>query len=447
MNIDAVNTPRARIGCVSSDGKSLEALTLAFERAGFALAAPGAGPSDLSLVDLRDKHVSSKKAKALAGVLRQKSPESSIFFLVDPSLDAGGRAALKRFGEVIPAVGELDHVIERCRRMIRLRNIAEEAGERLKTLAALNRLAEFPPIAASDKAIDVLIAGAPGPGAMTALAAAGEVAGRCVCVLSAGQTLRALEHDEFDCAVFLPAQDNDPLYSVTRTMRRHPKYADLPIIHVAENETKLKLLALRGANDFMLRRHLANDLAPRLQIAARRARLLRAMRTFLRACNGDNVRDPASGAFTSVFLAEHGARLCARADQTGRPFSIALIRLFAAPSKERAPGRKALHQAARLINRVTRAEDLTARIGPDTFIVLCPATQAEDARRMALRIEGVLSNTVFHSANEEALYAVNVETAVCARAPGAAIEEAVADVIKAAQDQRAVTQPLRRSPQ
>lgn len=446
MDWDDFTTSRARIACVSMDGKYLEELALPFKRAGYGLIAPGDGQADVSLVDLRDKKISAKKAKALAGVLRQSSPESSVFFLVDPTLDARGRGALRRYGEVVPVENEFDHLIERCRQMIRLRNIADEAGERLKTLASLNRLADFPPIAASKAPINVLFAGAPGPDAMAAVSAAAKVAGQSICVLSAGQTLRAFDYCDFDCAVFMPASEHDPLLSVTRAMRRHTKYSGIPVIHIAEDETELKYLTQRGAQEFVLSEHISSDLGARIQLTSRRARLLISMRRFLQACNGESVRDAASGAFTAAFLAEHGARLCARSDQTKRPLSALLVRLSAENAHEAGPGKKALHQAARLINRITRAEDIAARIGPDLFLILCPATIAADAAKMAMRIEGVLGNTVFRGANEQTLYSVNVESTVVGREPGAAIEEVIASALKQAQAEHGSKPPLRQSP-
>jgi PleD family two-component response regulator len=446
MDRKTFNAPRARIACVSADGILDEELTESLKHAGYLVVSPGSAPADLSLVDLRGKSVPAKKAKAIVSLLRQKSPESSIFFLIDPALDARSRAALKRFGEIVPAGNEFDHLVERCRQIIRLRNVADEAGERMKTLAALNRLVEFPPISTSAKSINVLIAGAPGATAMAVISAAGKVAGKCVCVISAGQTLRAIDTGAFDCAIFLPSSEDNALFSVTRAIRRHPKYAGLPIIHVAEDKDGLKHLTQRGATEFILHQHVTHDLGLRIQISGRRARLLRSMRSFLQSCNGDGVRDAASGAFTSAFLSEHGARLCARADHTGRPMSVALIRLSCHNSDVQAPERKALHRAAQLINRITRAEDLTARIAPDAFVVLCPATIAPDARKLAMRIEGVIANTVFRGAKEHSLHAITAETTACARTSGAAIEETVASVIKAAQ-QKAAAKSQRQFPQ
>jgi two-component system cell cycle response regulator len=140
------------------------------------------------------------------------------------------------------------------------------------------------------------------------------------------------------------------------------------------------------------------------------------------------VRDPSSGAFTATFLAEHGARICARSDQTNRPLALVALRIETESKDhgEPEPGKRALHQAARLINRVTRAEDIIARIASDIFLVLMPATTEKNAEIAALRIRGVLENTVFRSANDDLLYGIHVGLAACARPEGYCIEESVA---------------------
>jgi diguanylate cyclase (GGDEF)-like protein len=286
----------------------------------------------------------------------------------------------------------------------------------------------------------VLIAGEAGPTALAAVNALKPITEQCVCVFSAGQALRAAENARFDAAVFLPTRENDPLMGLARSLRRHPKHASMPVIFPLADPDDAEGYARRGATDFILMSHVASDLAAKVTIAARRARLLKTMRRFLEACEGDGVRDAASGAFTATFLSEHGARLCARADQTSRPMALIALRVEASAKDhgEAEPGRRALHQAARLINRVTRAEDAVARIGSDTFFVMMPATTETDAAKSALRIQGVLENTVFRSGDDKLLYGVRVEAAACARPEGLCIEECVALALTVLRDSAAL---------
>jgi len=438
--------PRALIACALSDKARLQELTMQSAPAEFELCALSeARRADLGLVDLRNASLSPDKARALAAALRRASPEAPVFFLASPEASAPARAGLRRFGEVVLAHHDVAHLITRFRQMLRLRNVAEETGERLKSLAGLNRLVEFPVIAASDRPRKLLIAGEPSASALAAINALQESADECICVLSAGQTMRALDHEEFDCAVFLQSDEKDPLFALARALRRHPRHASMAVIQIADDVEALSALAQKGARDFLLRAHVADDLQAKAHLAMRRARLLRVMERFLRTCKGECVCDPASGAFSAAFLTEHGARLCGRADDAGRPLAQTLARLTPAGKTRARLGRKALHLAARLINRVTRVEDLVARVGPEKFIVLHPATRAVDAHRVAGRIRGVLTNTSFGGDEIEKPFAINVETAVAERAAGAPIEESVAKLLRAAQDRSDVTRSPRRS--
>ncbi|MEZ5892276.1 MAG: diguanylate cyclase [Parvularculaceae bacterium] len=445
--------PKARIIYVGGGAHDRAALTTAFAEDGFLLiphegaTAPGAVRADIGLIDLRGKNVSSRKAQSIAAYLRKISPESVILIVIDPYIGEAARKALRRHGELVAMLTKPEGLIERCRHVLRLRNIAEESGERLKTLATLNRLSDFPPITAPAGPLSVLIAGEAGPTALAALNAMGAVSDHCVCVFSAGQALRAAENSKFDCAVFLPTRDSDPLLGLARSLRRHPKHATMPVIFPINDPDHAADYVRRGAADFILSGHVATDLAIKMQLAARRARLAKAMRRFLQACAGDSVRDASSGAFTGTFLAEHGARLCSRADQSGRRMSMIALRIRSSSrdNGEPEPGKRALHQAAHLINRVTRAEDFAARIASDTFFIVMPATREGDAAKAALRVQAVLENTLFRSADDKLLYGMRVEAAALGRDDGMSIEECVAAGLNALKD-AAVTPLSQQSP-
>jgi len=437
----AAKTARSKVVCLCDDAGEKAALASALADAGFEITAPeaivrkatvpqgtpsqGTAPADIGLIDLRRHALTEKKARSIAALLRRGSPDCRLFFLVGGAVAAESREALRRHGEVVPAGRDIAHVIERFRRAIRLRNIAEETAERLKSLTAMNRLAAFPPVAASSAPPKLLIAGEPGPVALEAANALRGGADACVSVFSSGQVMRALDVRRFDALVIAPAGEHDPLLTLARTLRRHPKHFALPVIAVAASEEDAALFGRKGASDVILASHLGADLRVRAALSARRSRLLQSMKLFLNACAGDGVRDPASSAFTAAFALEHGARLCARADQTQRPLSAVVVRLQNAYTGAE-PSRAALPRAAHLIRRLVRAEDLAARIAPATFLVLMPATAGGGAQKAALRIQGVLENTVFRGDGERDLFSMRVAAGVDERADGACMEETAA---------------------
>ncbi|HPE32340.1 MAG TPA: diguanylate cyclase [Parvularculaceae bacterium] len=422
------DTPRARFAWISADSGSFSDASALFRRAGYAIAEPPVeGVIDVALVDVRSSRLTVKGAQKLAEAARSRAPECGIVFIGGANLTSAERAHLRRFGDLVIAETDLSPVIDICRYRLRIRSIAEETGERLKSVAASTRLSEFPPIETSSKAPSVLIASAPGPLALAALSAAEGVASNCGAALTAGQALRALETGLFDVAVFLPKAEGDPLISLARSLRRHHRFQDLPVIMAAPDEGPRLKLATANAAEAMLPQHLVEDLPARLLAVSRRARLVGAMRRFLAACAGDGVRDRFSGAFTPQFFAQHAERIFARADQTGRPTALVCIRLApAAPEDGDITAGRTLTEAARLINRVCRAEDFVGRLTRDTFIVLMSGAVAADATFAARRIEGVIANTMFRTRGERNLYAVAAASAAIERTPGSRLDETIA---------------------
>ena len=440
---------RARIACVTAGETHDQALTELCAKAGYRLdAGANADRADLAVVDLRGVQITSRRASSIADAIRRKSADATLLFVVDPKAETREFATLRRFGEVAPADEGLDHVGRRMRETLRLRNIAEEAGERLKSLAAINRTVDFPVIATDASPPRVLIVGAPGPAAIDAINAIGSVADLCACVLTAGQAMRALDHQQFDLAVFLPTNNDAAIPALTRALRRHPKLGRTALLHIGETADDLAAAARKGGGgEFVLRTHVADTLGPRATLIARRARLAHAMRGFLRAWSGEGVRDGASGVFTPTFLGQHGARIAARADQTGRPLSVILTRLIDDSKGRRENDRRALRQGARLLGRITRAEDMVSRIAPGIFAIICPATTPTDANHIALRIDGVLSNTAFRRNDAGAPLSLKIDVAVAAHKFGAAISETISAGLRKLPETDNTTQPQRRSPQ
>jgi len=182
--------------------------------------------------------------------------------------------------------------------------------------------------------------------------------------------------------------------------------------------------------EIMLAGHLDDDLASRLVTLTRRARLLGAMRSFLSYVAGDGVRDRISGAFTPAFFGQHTERLFTRADQTGRKVSLIGVRLAAVEKDDMdVGGVRTLTEAARLINRVSRAEDCVGRIAHDVFVVLQSATRRIDAEKSAARIEGVIANTMFRSRAGKRVFAVAATTNTVERRAGEHLEEALARML------------------
>lgn len=445
--------PRATIAFLFGASETRDALTELAEPASYRVVDGNQNSSvDVGVIDLRSDRVTVRRAAAICEAFRRNSPEATVLFIVSPAAMHSMAPSLKRFGEALPSQASLDQVLARIREILRIRNIAEETGERLKTLTSLNRAVEFPIISTDASPPRVLIVGAPGPSAMAAINLLSGVADICACVLTAGQAMRALDHQTFDVALFLPARDDGAIPALIRALRRHPKFARTALIEIVDSAEDMADAARRGGVDFLLKSQISAAISTRVTAAARRARLVYSMREFLRACAGEGVRDSASGVFTPTFLGQHGSRIAARAVQTGRPLSVVAARLNDPAGEDASATRAALKQAAKLIGRITRAEDLTARIAPDTFTVILPSTHLEDANRVGLRIDGVLSNTAFHMDRTGRAQAMSIDISVAQHLPSASLGETISVAVKPLfrtkpRPEQPNSAPLQQSPQ
>lgn len=448
MTSDTIGTARARIALIQLADENHDELTDLLQSAGYDVtSAHSSSPVDMAIIDIRELTLTVRRASALADTIRKTSPEATLLFVLDREAMREQSVTLKRFGEVIPADHQLDHLIPRIQTILRIRNIAEEAGERLKTLTGLNRAVDFPVISTDGSPPRVLIIGTPGPAAIATINIISKVADMCACVLTPGQAMRALDHQTFDVALFLPTERNGAITALIRALRRHPKYARIALIQIIARDARMPNLAGCGGADFILETQIAQDLAQKIQTAARRARLIHSMRSFLTACSGEGVRDKASGIFTPTFLGQHGARLISRSEQTERPLSLVIARLSSKSPSQITTSTKALKKAASLLGRITRTEDMSARISRDTFLALLPDTNGEDAERIALRIEGVLSNTSFQPDVRSKPEPLHVEVSIHQHEKGEAISEAIAKAIVQLPARSTFTQPQQQSPQ
>lgn len=422
---------RARIACLSTGAAVDPALIEICRAAGYGVEKPiGPQTADIGVIDLREGAPTLRRASLLAEGLRRISPECTILFLSPPERIVSLGAPLRRLGEVVGVGEKVDHVGARLREILRLRNIAEESGERLKSLAAVNRSIGFPVISADPSPPRVLIVGAPGPIAMSAINALSSAVDICVCVLTAGQAMRALDHQRFDCALFLPFADDGATPALARALKRHPVHSRTAIVQIAETVDEQAVTARRGATDFLLADQIGEALLAKVVTATRRGRLFRSMSAFLRACSGEGVRDDASGIFTPSFLAQHASRLASRCDQADRPLSVTAVRLsHGGGDNQSRPCRENLRQAARLLTRVIRAEDFVARVAPGTIVIVSTSTILPDAERMALRLDGVLSNTAFRGNAKSAPQVLDVAVTAIAHEKGAPFVETLAAAI------------------
>lgn len=438
INPDKNCEPKAVIAWLTADGGAPEPrVHIAAEAAGYALSEPAhlhaSKPHiDIAVADLRGALHPGAAAAEMIARARALSPAAGLIIAASASADRDARMTLRRHADVCYVGADAAPVIASIRERLRLSGLADEMGERVKSLIADGRTISFSGFREKPQRLSVLVAGKPSPLTLSACNAIRKVATQVSCVFTAGQVMRALDHSQFDCAIFHPSSETDLLIALARALRRHRDHRRLSVFLTSEDDELLDRCASRDGFDSILAAHLATDLAQRLDIAARRARMATTMREFLRSAEGCGAsKDGAAGA---RFFAHHAVRAFRRADESGTPVSLAALSLEprnAEGSAEAAAA--ALNDALRTATRLVRAEDLISRLTPTTLVFILRGARSVEASRVADRLQGVIGGTLLRST----LQVTSVTATAIERKPGEDIETLVASLIRTLRDARA----------
>ena len=441
---DLSSAMRARIAWVTPDNKIDPEFTEACREARFSLSAlKNERLADLAVVDLRKHAITAKTARNLASSARRAAPHGAIIFIADPDLDYDRRRYLRRSGGLVLTHDDPAPFIEACRSRLRRRNITEEAGERVKSLAAIGELKPLKEEKNLHRPYKVLVAGKPSPTTLNVLSTARKGGLYVEGVLTPVQALQAIETEKFDCAIFLPSAPSDPLRSLAAMLRRRSKQTDFPVIIASED-------VLNG-EDVLIPSHISHDLVARVKESVKLAQQTKVIRRILHVDRQQAISDRHTRAVTASFFANHANRLLARARETERPLSLLALSLDAAPFEGCNASEIAtpLDEVTQLISDVTRPEDMLARIAPRTFILTCPFLYASDATRIGDRIVGILQSTMFKmrapGTSDQLLFSIGAKVSVIDNWDDLCLEEMVARLLHetgpAPARKRALTKP------
>lgn len=414
---------RARVAWISASGRAAPpALIDAANAARYGFTEENETP-DIAVVDLYGADPAGEAATTAIAAGRRSGAGAGLIIAADAGADAEERRRLSRLGETVFLRHSIEPLIGAIRERLRLASLADEAGDRVKSLIADGRPVTFSAAIKKHDDLSVLIAGKPSPVALAAVNAISAASRSATCVFSAGQAMRALDHGAFQGAVFIPADENDLLIALARALRRHREHRRLPVIIVSADEDLLDKRAAKDGLDTMAAARIGDDLFRRLETTTRRAAMAAGMRAFLRSEEGNG---GAALAASPRLFAQHAVRVLRRADDTGR--SVSFVALSLAPKADGLAGptaRAALDEALRTAARLVRAEDMIARLTATTLIFMLRGTDETDAARVARRLEGVVAGTQPRATLDHS----DICAAAIERAPGVEIERVIAALV------------------
>lgn len=210
-----------------------------------------------------------------------------------------------------------------------------------------------------------------------------------------------LFRNNYDVCVLTVGSDAEAAFQFTRAMRRSSSLFNMPVLLVTADASRIDLDAAfkSGVGDVIALPTLLGDLSAHLASVHRLERLRRHLVDAYRQPAATAIQDTTTGLYGRGFAMEHLDAVIAASAEGHMPLSAGLLRVTSLPEVNRAYGYHAgdclLRQAGEVVRRCLRGEDLGARIGGATILVLFPDTPLASARVAMGRLSSILRHTAF----------------------------------------------------
>ncbi|PQZ81800.1 MULTISPECIES: diguanylate cyclase domain-containing protein [unclassified Brevundimonas] len=249
-----------------------------------------------------------------------------------------------------------------------------------------------------------------------------------------------LHERAFDAAVLWGGQEQAPALSIASGMKRNTRLYHIPLILYLRGAGEVELADLfrRGFADVAAAETPEDETAERVLALARNHRRRQAIRRALDSVRGSDLMDPTTGLFSRDLFASHLARLAEGARSRNRALSVCVLRVADSEPVVQSRGggwlERAMPQIGAMVSRLVRVEDTAARLGPELFALVLPATGAAAARLAAERISAVIACTAFDAGKDRSPFVVEFDVGVAemqeGETPAAVLERASGDLAK-----------------
>jgi two-component system, cell cycle response regulator PopA len=378
----------------------------ALSAAGFSLAGEDAVRRQTAAIIIDTRGDAGPKAGDLARSLKAAlGPRAGLFLAwSDPSSSFDASA----FDGTLVSNANPVALAARLNSSLRIAVMADEARLRFRSLAKFGGAPKPPTLTGSSKP-RILVFGVPSP-EMLEFSAALEARGAMAIASFTSFTAFDYLHDgDFDGVTIIAQDDTSASLSFCGAMRRNARLFHLPCLVLGSPDfAKPEEVINRGASDFAIAGDDDGAAADRLLDLVDEKRSRDALALAFAAARAPSAMDQGTGLYSGDFFERHLESLTARAHETDRPLSIALVRIAPdAITKSLSAGRgldRIVGQAGAMLARLVRAEDVACRLDRTTFAVAFPASDAEAAHVAVQRINAVLECTAFDAGSDVSAY-------------------------------------------
>lgn len=358
--------------------------------------------ADLILLDLRGFKFSIRSLNRLIVILTNIPP--SVLLIADASTSPAHLKRLTPFTKIIVAPFSNEQLSDRIGDLLRQQQ-TRLSTHRLKAL--LNdqeRGTEHPRVKwEASTQEEILVAGAPGSLTLSLINIFQEAGLNVQCAYRPAQAIRILETSKIAGALFVSDGNKDPLFALSRAMRRHSRHRIIPVIHVDQN-------CLGEPLDATNRPAIPAALAPDFAVEMMRGEIfqMRELEMFREECTKigtQSVREPRARVWSPQILArwlETVGNECDRASKLVPMLGIN-VRCDEATNLT---SHKILEQIGPKIASMVRAGDFISVVSATPHSVTCavglpsiPQSRLQkshlETTRIGARIKGNFRNTSF----------------------------------------------------
>jgi two-component system cell cycle response regulator PopA len=285
------------------------------------------------------------------------------------------------------------------------RRAAAARHERALRVATATALGAGAPDIGDGGSWRALYIGEPHPFFLALERALGARGGRLEAAFSSFMGFDFLHEDSFDAVALNAGADSATALALCGALRRNARLHHLPTIMLADaNAAEIAPAAIeRGASLIVGRDDdRANALAwtfDKIRRGRREAQVEAALGALRTAFAGP------SSLMQAAFLTAHMERLALAAHATGRPLTLAGLRVQLAPGARRASAsgwRRGLYQVCEIAGRLIRVEDSAALLDGDLIAIALPGATAREGRATAERVASVTECTAFAAGEADA---------------------------------------------
>lgn len=368
-----------------------------------AMAVPGAARAapngeDIAIVAALDGDLS--KAGEMARALRalERPPIAILAALPSKAPPPLGLEGLADFNGAVALDAAPKLLAAQIEAAIRAAEAHDERVRRAATAAAMKAPAIKP---VETRKLRALYIGAPSPAFLSLERALSQHGGLTAAAFSSFTGFDHLHDETFDAVVLNGATESATAVSLCAALRRNASLYHLPTMMVIApgDRTTAAAAIERGAAAIAAINEPSGESLGWLFEAVRRERRRRDAEHDLRALR-DLMGDARTGLLRRASFDMHLARLAADHHASGRPMSLAVLRVLPAHGA-RAPSaeiwKKGFNEIASLTGRLMRETDSGAAVSGDVIAVALPASDLAGAKRTAERISSVAECTAFAS--------------------------------------------------